>query len=1009
MNWKYPKLLFFLSFFSLCTLTVAITDTVYAQNNNDDALEVYLAFSYKGAVDGVIITYYEDDSFFLPVNELFSLLQIEAQTNGLVVNGRFSVDQTEYEIDFENLTIKFGNKTFNITQDDIILQELDFYLKEDVFYEVFELDFSVNFNSLNLLLVTDQLIPIVEKMRRDLRRRVSSVDGTEEEYYPLRLGRQTKFISGGFMDYNVSFVNNPNVSSLNISSSIGLQLAGGSLQGSVFSNNSTDNSSLRTNNLRWLYGFSDGRLVTKVTAGQSNLEGVLSNPFTGIKISNEPLQLRRFFDNYEIQGNTLPDSEIELYLNNRLVDYQVADGNGYYRFLTPLFYGSNQMDLKIYGPSGQQIEKNTKIQIPFSFLPKGEVNYTLDIGKLDNPIIGGTSRDYVFQANTTVGLTSWLTSKFGLEYYDIENNTEKNTPYFTSRLSARVLKNYIFNFEGVSNAFYRSYVNAIFPNSSSFSLDYTNFFSESRVYNTSANSKQIITSAFYPFNIFGLPLNVRGSGFFRFQDSNTFNSYRFNVGTRIRSISLQLGYSDRLINDYNPFAFSISSLLESSLTYTIPRKRNTPKSLRGLFLRAQMRYTPAYSKVESYEFLASRSLFTNGRFQLSFGKNFNTGFNSLRFSVILDFNKVRSNTVFNTIRDSYNFTQTESGSIGYDPNYNNFLFTSRNQVGRSGAAVKLFVDNNGNNSFDEGDEVIPEGSLNVGRSGTSSTTKNGVLYYTQLQSFFQYNMEMNKASVRNPMLVPEFELFSIVTDPNTFKKIEIPFYMSGVIEGVVERVSTNNTLRGIGGLKLILKSKTKDYQKELRTFSDGSFYDYEIPPGEYELFVDSNQLEILNVSATPGVLDFVVNAIPDGDFVEGLQITLTPNSLEQEEVPDSVLFEPLSDISIDDMPLEIRQSPEIIAVERALDTKVEDALRLIILTQKAFYERDFENAITYINQSLQAFETAQGYALKGSIQYFQEDREGAVTSWRMALRFDPDIYIPTLEALDNKVTVSSSE
>ncbi|GAB5408492.1 MAG: hypothetical protein BalsKO_08570 [Balneolaceae bacterium] len=1007
MNWKFLKSFIFTSLICIFT-ALSLIEYSYAQSNNDD-IEVYLGFRYQGVIDAVIISYYKNDQFFLPINELFTLLQIESEQNGLIVEGTFSGDFSSYKFDFEKQTAEIGNRTINLTQEDFILKELDSYITEELFAELFQLNFSVNFNSLNLLLQTDQIIPAVERAKRNKTRRVSAIEGVEEEYYPLKNDRDRKFLSGGFMDYSISGNKNPEDYSLNINSSIGLQLAGGSVQGSIFSNNSEESSSFRTFNLRWLYGFTDGGLISKITLGQSNLSGVASEPFTGIKITNEPLQFRRFFEDYEIQGNTFPDSEIELYLNNRLVDYQLADGNGRYRFLTPLFYGSNQMDLKIYGPSGQQIERNSRIQVPFTFLPKGEVNYTLDIGQLDNPFLGSTTKDYVTQANATVGLTNWLTSKIGVDYYYNENEQGNNVPYLSSRLSARVLKNYIVNVEGVTNAFYRSNLSAIFPNSSSFSFDYTNFFANSRIFNNSDNSRQIITSAFYPFKLLGLSFDVRGSGFFRFREDNTFNSYRFNIGTRLRSIRLQIAHSDRLINDYNPFAFSNSSLIESSITYTVPRRRSTPKALRGLFLRGQMNYLPSFSEVESVEFLASRTLFENGRAQLSFGKNYNNGFSSVRFSLILDFNKARTNTIVNTFRGKYNYTQSVSGSIAYDPNYKNFLFTSRNQVGRSGAAVKLFVDNNGNNTFDEEDDLIPDGTINIGRSGSSTTTKNGVLYYTQLQSFFKYNMEMNKTSIKNPMLVPELEQFSIITDPNTFKKIEIPFYMSGVIEGLVERRRSETELQGIGGLKVVLNSKTKEFSKELRTFSDGSFYDYEIPPGEYELFVDPNQLEILNVSSSPEKIDFVVNAIPDGDFVEGLKIILTPNSLEAEEPIDSILFEPLTDISIEDFPLEIMQNPEIIALERVLNVNVENALRKLILAQNSFYQKDFESALNNINQSLEFFKTAQAYALKGSIQYFNGNRVEAVKSWEMALRYDPDIYIPTLEELDQRVTVSSSD
>ncbi|HAW79014.1 MAG TPA: hypothetical protein DCX27_04410, partial [Balneola sp.] len=246
-----------------------------------------------------------------------------------------------------------------------------------------------------------------------------------------------------------------------------------------------------------------------------------------------------------------------------------------------------------------------------------------------------------------------------------------------------------------------------------------------------------------------------------------------------------------------------------------------------------MRFLPVNKEIESVQLFASQNVFGKGRVQLALGRNMVNNFNSVRFSLILDFDKLRSSSNISSIRNNYNYTQNIRGSIGYDSNYNNFLFTSRDQVGRSGSAVKLFVDNNNNGIFDDEDDEISENAVRVNRSGAVSTTKNGILYFTQMQPYFYYNMEMNKGAIRNPMLVPDFEKFGLITDPNRFKKVEIPFYMSGVIEGTVEKLFASGTNKGIAGLKLLVVSDNNEFSQEIRTFSDGSFYAYEIPPGKY--------------------------------------------------------------------------------------------------------------------------------------------------------------------------------
>ncbi len=1002
-HWYTSKLIQSLVIILCCLFSSTI---VNGQNSDEEDFEVYLSFRHRGVINTVIISYYKNDEFYLPVNDIFSKFQIETKIEGIVTTGRFGVAQTPYSIDFTNQIIRFGDKRINLTKEDFLIKDLDNYIPARIFNEVFGLNFEVDFNNLALSLETERELPIVERAIRNQRRNLADQNRTGISYFPLEKNRTFSVLNGGFADYSISSTTNRERTNYSASTSLGLQLAGGDLEGTVFGNYNSDDSFIETNSLRWRYVIRNSPAISTITVGQTNLDGVVNAPFTGIRISNQPNEPRRFFDEFAIQGNTFPLSEVELYLNNSLVDFQTADEVGNYRFLTPLYYGASQLDVKIFGPTGQTVERSSRVQVPFTFLPKGVVNYNFNAGILDNPVFGTTDRTNVLNANSAIGITKWLTARVGYEYYEGAGTVEDNEA-FTGTISSRILSNYILTLEGVSNGYYRSALNAVYPSSASINIDYTNFTDDTPIYNSSSNDQQLLANFFFPLTIGKLPLTFRTSMFSRFREDISFSTFRLDLNSRLRKVNLRLGYTERLNNSFQVFNFDNNSALEAAVTYNVPRTQNIPPFLRGTLLRSQLRYNPNEKSPEVFEILYSRSVSTKGRLQLTLGRNFQSEFNSIRFNFVFDFGKVRSNSTFTMLGENYNATQNFRGSIGYDSNYNNFLFSSRDQVGRSGAAVKLFVDNNNNNVFDEGDESINEGTIRVGRSGTSSTQKDGIFYYTQMQPYFRYNLEMNKGSIRNPMLVPELEKFSIVTDPNTFKLIEIPFYMSGIIEGEVIRQFESGGQKGIGGLKLVLTSLEKDFVKEIRTYSDGSFYEYELPPGKYEIVVDQGQLDILNSRSQPEKIELEIEAIPEGDFLEGVNFTLLPiDLLEDPEEQETITEAP---VTLADIPVEIINSPEVILYEQELVTNVEKALRLIILTQNAFFARDFETAFNYINESLENFETAQGYALKGSIQYFQGDRTGAVASWRMALRFDPDIYIPTLEELDQKVTVSSSE
>ena len=985
-RWYYylSTLGFFLAF--LCS-----TPHLYAQNSLEEASEVYLDFRHRGVINTVIIAYYKDDKFYLPVNELFSTFEIDHKTNGLVISGKFSIDQIPYSINFQSNTIKFGNKVYPITADNYILTDLDYYLNTSLFNQVFGLNFTIDFNALSLNLESEREIPVIEKVLRTQKRNRADRNKYTQTNYDLRFDRVRNLIDGGFLDYNLSSTLNSEQNLYNFNTNIGLQLAGGDLQGTFYGSYSDDFSNFATNSLRWRYLFRDQPSLSRLTLGQTRTDGIIQSSYTGIRLSNEPIEPRLRFDEFEIQGNTIPQSEVELYLNNLLIDYQQSNDMGNYRFLAPISYGSSQFDIKIYGPTGQIIERSKRVQVPFNFQPQGVFNYTINAGRLDNPIIGSTNQNLTLQGKGAYGIYDWLTLRTGVEYYEGIND---NQPTFTSVLSSRILSNYIFSLEAVSKSYLRSSLNVIYPNSASINLDYTKFTSKQNLYNTSGDNQRIIGNLFFPFQIGRTPMNVRFSSFTRVRNTGNTTTYRIDGNSNFGKINLRIGYADRFTGEFEPFNPSSTSAIDASATFNITQNPNLPSILRGFFIRSSFRYMPAIGEAESADILISRNILKQGRFQLSYGRNFKNSFNTVRFNLIIDFNKIRTSTTVTQIKNSNTFTQSVRGSIGYDTNYNNFLFTSRDQVGRAGAAVKLFVDNNNNSTYDNGDDLINENALRINKSGSSSIAKNGVVYFSQMQPYYFYNMELNKGAINNPMLVPDFEKFGVITDPNRFKKIEIPFYMSGVIEGSVQRVYDNNLQKGVGGLKLTLKKVNSEYSLELRTFGDGSFYAYEIPPGKYNLFIESEQLSILKATAAPEILEFEIKATPEGDFVEGLEFLLYPDGYTPPEVPPANANEIIA---------EIKQSSEILDYETTLSKKVDKTLRLIILAQNEFYKRDIENAFKYVNESLKLYETAQGYALKGSLYYLKGNKVEAQQSWDKAIRFNPDIFIPDVEVLDQLI------
>jgi len=163
--------------------------------------------------------------------------------------------------------------------------------------------------------------------------------------------------------------------------------------------------------------------------------------------------------------------------------------------------------------------------------------------------------------------------------------------------------------------------------------------------------------------------------------------------------------------------------------------------------------------------------------------------------------------------------------------------------------------------------------------------KDSILRLNQLQSYYLYNLSVNRGVIADPTLVPLNPEFSFIADPNQYKRIDIPFYRGGIVEGSV-LIDRDGRIYGQGGLRILIRSLDGVFTQTIRTFADGGFYAMDIPPGSYTLSIDTLQLGFLK-AVQPDSLSFSIRALSEGDFVEGLRIILKPDT--SIEVDNSIL------------------------------------------------------------------------------------------------------------------------
>ncbi|MEX0890053.1 MAG: hypothetical protein WDZ33_00815, partial [Balneolaceae bacterium] len=334
---------------------------------------------------------------------------------------------------------------------------------------------------------------------------------------------------------------------------------------------SSRSQSFRTNGFRWRYGIRNHSWITRVTVGQTTSRGLLPVSFSGIQISNNPLEPRQFFDHYRFQGRTDPESEVELYRNNSLIDYQQADELGQYRFEFPLTYGTSRYNIRIYTPDGEQTEDRARIQIPFTFTPPGEVNYALDAGRLDNPLPGTVDRSLLTRGRVSTGLTNWLTVRGSADYFE---SYHQSLPTFTTALTTRLFQHYLVEAELANDVLYRTSANVIYPSGVNLGASYDHYLREGGIYNRSGNQSAIQGNLFVPIQIGEVPLFFRTAFTREYRSISTQTRYNLNLSSRIGRVNFRFSFRDAQSERLN-WATTPAARLNSVVTYTFSRSRAT--------------------------------------------------------------------------------------------------------------------------------------------------------------------------------------------------------------------------------------------------------------------------------------------------------------------------------------------------------------------------------------------------------------------------------------------------
>jgi hypothetical protein len=839
--------------FGLTLLLLTLSMHVRAQDDDYEEISIFLRVQQIGGFDMSGIFHYTANKFYLSATDLFTVLRINQETHPGFdsITGFFIDENNRYVIDYPNRQIRIGPATHNFNEDEMLKTETGLYLFVGVYGRAFGLHCSFNFRAMSVEVRSDIELPAIREMRlKQMRQNIERLRG--EVTVDTTIPRKYHLFNFGMLDWSINSTQvTGKTTDTRILTGVGAELLGG--EATVLLNYSTrDGYNDRNQQFWWRWVDNNANIFKQVRAGRISPGTIASvyDPVLGVTATNAPTKYRRSFGEFTLTDFTEPGWTVELYINNVIVDYVTADASGFYSFDIPLVYGNSDVLLKFYGPYGEERTNERTINIPFNFLPSGEVEYTVSAG-----VVQDTNNSIVSRGLINYGINRFVTVGAGLEYLSsLEDGSE--IPFLRGSVTPHpnILFTGEYNHGVVSKAKlnYRNRANMLFE------FDYANYVKEQQAIRFNYLEERKLTVAvplrfpfFRGFTRMALKQNV--------YEALTYNTAEFTLSSFVGPVNANLTAFANWIDGSEPF---ISSNLAAGVRLG-----------RGFNIRTQTQFDVSNSDIISYRIEVEKRVSKNGYFSATFEENLRASSASVSASFRYDLPFAQTNVSNRYGNKVFTTTQGARGSFAFGSG-NGYIHTdNRSALGRGGITMIPFLDINHNGIQDEGEPLVDGLSARLNGGRVLTRVDDTLTRIIELEPYTSYLLELQEVGLENIAWQIKHKAISVNVDPNQFKTILIPVLPMGEINGTVY-VQRDRALRGIGRILVNIYNENGELVKKIMTESDGYFTFLGMVPGNYYAEIDQGQRRRLKMTSRPEKLDFVIEPSEWGDIIDGLDFVL---------------------------------------------------------------------------------------------------------------------------------------
>jgi hypothetical protein len=766
-------------------------------------------------------------------------------------NRRVAFDPASPEIRSDKATVR-------LRPGDRVIQSGDQYLSTRVLAPLLDSKFAISWPDLSVTLLDADSLPVGRRIAREKAHAAfqAALEGGAPD---LALGSERPRWDGVVLDYSL-LAPSQDLFGGAYSTGLGLNLMGGSLEGSLASVGRPRDGNLRFDG-SWTGVWRDNPRVTQIRLGDGYATGPRPRSLRGFSISNSPFIRPSIFGDIPFQGGLGPGWQIEAYRGGRLLAIDSANALGRFALDVPVEYGENPVDFVAYGPFGEVRKFNQTYRVVSDVIPARRFEYGLSLGGCR-----GSSCQANANLDLRYGLSPRWTVRGGMDQFWRDTLPSLSHPYVG--IAGSIGNAWALEFEGVAAAVVRGA--ARFEPSQNFrvSTEFNRF--------ATGPVQPILTP---PTRLTQWTTSLMSRPFSRRADLNAEASLDRITAANGNTTSGRLGmslYTSRFrlapalrFSRFTDLAGNGSTESFVSLNvFSFPFPELGPMMGRVTGRAAwEMDTHGGTTTLAAY---LSRQLVSSINLEAGAGWNRGIG-TTISLFLSTQLPSVRSTTSISApLHGPVVASQFVQGSLLYDPAQRGLSFAGGPSLERAGVSGRVFLDENGNGKREWNEQLLPGVRVRAGFTSAVSDSS-GRYRIWDLPPFEPVLVTIDSASLASPLWIPAYGSMSLETGPNRFRGLDIPVVPGGVIEGRLLRDAPGGQVP-VAGVQLQLKRLGSQEQRQLITFSDGDFYLIGVKPGEYELSVDHNTLARLGLTGDP--LSFTMPASADGATVDGMELHL---------------------------------------------------------------------------------------------------------------------------------------